>query len=62
MSRGIRLLLSAPALFTPFFFALAARAAEGAGGVADQPIGITFKWIHFVLLAVFLIWLFGFGR
>ena len=60
MSRRFWLLLSAVAAILPFFFVLPACAAEGAGGVAEQPIGITFKWIHFVLIAVLLIWLFVF--
>jgi F-type H+-transporting ATPase subunit b len=60
MSWRFRVLFVALASMLPFFFALAARAAEQGGSAAEQPIGITFKWIHFVILAVLLIWVFGF--
>jgi F0F1-type ATP synthase membrane subunit b/b' len=39
---------------------LSASAAEQGGSVTEQPIGITFKWIHFVILVTLLIWLFVF--
>jgi F-type H+-transporting ATPase subunit b len=60
MSRPLRVLFVTLAAISPFFFVLAASAAEQGGSVAEQPIGITFKWIHFVILAVLLIWVFGF--
>jgi F0F1-type ATP synthase membrane subunit b/b' len=47
----------APALF--FLVAIAARAAEEGGNAAEQPVGLTFKWIHFVIIAIILVWLFG---
>ena len=39
-------------------FAAAARAAEEGGSPAEQPVGTTFKWIHFVILAIVAYWLF----
>jgi F-type H+-transporting ATPase subunit b len=60
MSRPLRVLFVTLAAISPFFFVLAASAAEQGGSVAEQPIGITFKWIHFVILTVLLIWVFGF--
>jgi F-type H+-transporting ATPase subunit b len=48
VSRAIVFLLMATAI----------HAAEG-GNPAEQPIGITFRWIHFVILAVLLLWLFA---
>lgn len=60
MNRRFRVLLAALVAMLPFFFVLAARAAEQGGTAGEQPIGITFKWIHFVILAVLLIWVFGF--
>lgn len=41
------------------FFALAANAAEEGGSAAEQPIGMTFKWIHFVIVAVLAYWVFA---
>ncbi|HKM68156.1 MAG TPA: hypothetical protein VJX70_13390 [Candidatus Acidoferrum sp.] len=38
---------------------VAACGAEEGGSPAEQPIGMTFKWIHFVILAVVAYWLFG---
>jgi F0F1-type ATP synthase membrane subunit b/b' len=46
-------------LVVPFFAALAAFAAEEGGSPANQPIGTTFKWIHFVILAGLAYWLFS---
>jgi F-type H+-transporting ATPase subunit b len=36
----------------------ALRAAEEGGSPAEQTVGTTFKWIHFVILAIALYWLF----
>jgi F-type H+-transporting ATPase subunit b len=47
----------APALF--FLIAITTRAAEEGGNAAEQPVGMTFKWIHFVIIAIILVWLFG---
>jgi F-type H+-transporting ATPase subunit b len=41
------------------FLAMSAFGAEGGGNAAEEPIGMTFKWIHFVILAVLLYWVFG---
>jgi F-type H+-transporting ATPase subunit b len=40
------------------FTAVLAFAEEG-GSPANQPIGLKFKWIHFVIIALGLLWLFG---
>jgi F0F1-type ATP synthase membrane subunit b/b' len=39
-------------------FATLARAAEEGGSPAEQPVGTAFKWIHFVILAILLYWVF----
>ena len=52
MQRG----LTAAAILA--FAAVTAFAEEG-GSPANQPIGLKFKWIHFVLIALGLLWLFG---
>jgi len=36
-----------------------ARAAEEGGSAADQPVGTVFKWIHFVILAGLVYWVFA---
>jgi F0F1-type ATP synthase membrane subunit b/b' len=46
-----------PAFF--FFLAIATRAAEEGGNPAEEPVGMTFKWIHFVIVAIILVWVFG---
>ncbi len=38
---------------------VAARAAEEGGNAAEQPVGIAFKWIHFVILAGLAYWVFA---
>jgi F-type H+-transporting ATPase subunit b len=38
--------------------AVVARAAEEGGSAAEQPVGMVFKWIHFVILAGLAYWLF----
>ncbi|MGB7845754.1 MAG: ATP synthase F0 subunit B [Candidatus Acidiferrum sp.] len=37
-------------------FATLARSAEEGGSPAEQPVGTVFKWIHFVILAVLLVY------
>ncbi len=37
----------------------AAFGAEEGGSPVERPIGLTFKWIHFVILAAIAYWLFG---
>lgn len=41
-----------------FLVTKVASASEG-GNAAEEPIGLTFKWIHFVIIAVLAIWVFG---
>ena len=57
MSRKVRIYLTAilPALL---LLTTVAAAAEG-GDAASQPIGVTFKWIHFVIIAALAYWVFG---
>jgi F-type H+-transporting ATPase subunit b len=33
--------------------------AEEGGSPANQPIGLKFKWIHFVIISLLVLWLFG---
>jgi F0F1-type ATP synthase membrane subunit b/b' len=41
-----------------FSFTLAARAQEQPGaGPVEQPIGIAFRWTHFVIITILVIWL-----
>lgn len=40
-------------------FTAGACAAEEGGNGAEQLVGMTFKWIHFVIIAVLLAWLFA---
>jgi len=58
MSHKVRIYLAMilPALL--LLIAASARAAEG-GNAAEESIGVTFKWIHFVIIAVLAIWVFG---
>ncbi len=44
---------------TSLLFAVAVFGAEEGGSLAEQSIGITFKWIHFLILAVLAYWVFG---
>jgi len=41
------------------FLTTAAFAAEEGGSPAEQSVGVLFKWIHFVILAALLYWVFG---
>ncbi len=34
-------------------------AAEEGGSAADQPMGMTFKWLHFVIVGIAAVWVFG---
>src|SRR5208282_6934816 len=50
------------ALLTAFVLlssSVLARAAEEGGSAAEQPIGTIFKWIHFVILAGLVYWVFA---
>jgi F-type H+-transporting ATPase subunit b len=50
-------LFMVPAFF--FFLAISTRAAEEGGNAAEEPVGMTFRWIHFVIIAIILAWVFG---
>jgi F-type H+-transporting ATPase subunit b len=50
-------LASVPALF--LLIAITTRAAQESANAAEEPVGVTFKWIHFVIIAIILVWLFG---
>lgn len=39
--------------------AVAVKAAEEGASAAEQPIGMAFKWIHFVVVAVLAYWVFA---
>ncbi len=58
MSRRLKIYMMAvlPALL--LVCTTVASAAEG-GNAAEQPLGMIFKWIHFVILAGLLYWVFG---
>ncbi|MGB2634949.1 MAG: ATP synthase F0 subunit B [Candidatus Acidiferrum sp.] len=47
---------STPALI--LFCAVAARAAEEGASPAEQSFGYVFKWIHFLIIAIAVYWLF----
>lgn len=57
LARGFhyRLALFAASLFS----ATAVFGAEEGGNPAEQPVGMIFKWIHFVILAGLVYWVFG---
>jgi len=59
MKRGLRATHLALTPFVWLVMATVARAAEEGGNAAEQPVGMTFKWIHFVILAGLLYWVFG---
>ena len=42
-----------------FLTGVVARAAEEGGSPAEQPVGMVFKWIHFVILAGVAYWVFA---
>jgi F0F1-type ATP synthase membrane subunit b/b' len=46
-------------LVVSLILAVAARAAEEGGNSAEGPSGHIFKWIHFVILVILAVWLFG---
>jgi F0F1-type ATP synthase membrane subunit b/b' len=58
MKANIATLRGVAALGLFLSFAIATHAQEQTGASpADQPIGIAFKWLHFVIIAVLVIWL-----
>jgi F-type H+-transporting ATPase subunit b len=58
MKRSEQMLRTVLSLGAILFFAAAARAAEAGQSPAEGRIGLLFKWIHFLILAAVLIWLF----
>ena len=44
---------------TVLFFSAAMALGEEGGSPATQPIGLKFRWIHFVIIAALLLWLFA---
>ncbi len=59
MKRARNIYHSLSVLVCGLLSAAAAFGAEEGGSPVEQPIGLTFKWIHFVILAVIAYWLFG---
>ena len=47
------------ALIPTLFLAIVTFGAEEGGNVAEQPVGMIFKWLHFVIVAVLAYWVFG---
>ena len=58
MKRNLRMLRAVLWLAAILSFATAARAAEAAQSAADGGSVLLFKWIHFLIVAVVLVWLF----
>jgi len=58
MKRILQMLRGALPLGASLLFAIAARASEEHEGTAEGQNVLLFKWIHFVMLAAVLVWLF----
>jgi F-type H+-transporting ATPase subunit b len=58
MKRNLQMLRAVLSLAAILSFATAARAAEAAHSAADGGSVLLFKWIHFLIVAVVLVWLF----
>lgn len=58
MNRMRTLLWGLGVFAVSLLLATALCAAEG-GSPAEQPVGLIFKWLHFVIVAGLLIWVFG---
>jgi F-type H+-transporting ATPase subunit b len=57
MKRILAILRGLAALAFVLSFAVAIHAQEQTGaGPADQPIGIAFQWVHFVIVTILVIW------
>jgi len=61
MKRNLQMLMAVLSLAAILSFATAARAAESAHSAADGGSVLLFKWIHFLIVAVVLVWLFKKG-
>lgn len=59
MRRRVTIIWSALVAAMLLCGAAAARAAEEAGSSSEQSAGTAFKWIHFVIVAGLLYWVFG---
>ncbi len=58
MKRSLQMLRSLLSLGAISLFAVAAQAAEAGHSPAESHIGLLFKWIHFLILLLVLLWLF----
>jgi F-type H+-transporting ATPase subunit b len=58
MKRRLLMLSTVLSLGVMLFFAAASQAAEAGQSPAEGPMGLLFKWIHFLILVVVLLWLF----
>ena len=58
MKRRLLMLSTVLSLDVMLFFAAASQAAEAGESPAEGPMGLAFKWIHFLILVVMLLWLF----
>jgi F-type H+-transporting ATPase subunit b len=58
MIRKSRLIAAAILSALLFLSTTVATASEG-GNAAGEPTGVTFKWIHFVIIGVLAYWVFG---
>ena len=58
MKRRLLMLNTVLSLGVMLFFAAASQAAEAGESPAEGPMGLVFKWIHFLILVVVLLWLF----
>lgn len=59
MKRFRGLSYSLGVLIPALFLAISTFGAEEGGNVAEQPVGMIFKWLHFVIVAVLAYWVFG---
>ena len=59
MTRMRSLSYSLRLLIPGLLLAVATFGAEEGGNAAEQPIGMVFKWLHFVIIAVAAYWVFG---
>lgn len=58
MKRSLQILGRALGLGATLWLATSARAAAAGEGAAEGRIDLLFRWIHFVILAAVLVWLF----
>ncbi len=58
MKRRLLMVNTLLSLGATLFYATTLQAAEAGHSSAEGPIGLLFKWIHFLILVVVLLWLF----